>query len=387
MKPLLYYVENSNYDLFRLSYEEKQYLLELDREYNDICDMFRHDFETHDVQNLDEECEKFLAARAEGKKYFPQIRIPDPKFSTDGILPRAETLLRRFREFNCYLSKYYIELLEPMVKKIRWVIDPDKYAAWYIETCRSSLTPSHETYEAALKMLRENPYIETDDNDKTISAKEAVKEIQTHIDSLGYKWKVQLKSNMIPRMQVDANGHLNVKNTAKFSKTDIEGLKKHEVEGHVGRRYYGLCTGLYLFLYGLLLRNVLDEGLAIWNSLNKCEIPKPNIKFNIALKCIIAYWLPKKDFYEIFDLCKELVPNIPDKKLFSAIVRPKAELMDCSKLGGNGDQSYFEGYQIVKNMSKGQRSAILKYNIGPSHVSDIPNIRKFLEINKFKSLI
>ena len=74
--------------------------------------------------------------------------------------------------------------------------------------------------------------------------------------------------------------------------------------------------------------------------------------------------------------------------MYKNIIRFKRELGDCSIPGGNGeDMSYFCGYQIVKKMTDKERDDILKYNIGPDQIKDLPEIKKFLKINKFKSLI
>ena len=74
--------------------------------------------------------------------------------------------------------------------------------------------------------------------------------------------------------------------------------------------------------------------------------------------------------------------------IFKTILRFKREIVDCSIIGGNGDDmSYFVGYQIVKNMTDAERDDILKYNIGPDQIKDLPDIKKFLKLNKFESLI
>ena len=126
----------------------------------------------------------------------------------------------------------------------------------------------------------------------------------------------------------------------------------------------------------------------MWNSLNIVEEQKPNILFNIALKTIIAYKLNELDFYELFDYIHKLVPTVPESIIFKTIIRFKRELQDCSIIGGNGDDmSYFVGYQIVKNMTDSERDDILKYNIGPGQINDLPNIKKFFKFNKFKPLI
>lgn len=371
----------------KLNHEEKKKLLELDKEYGELVLMYRNDFNTKDISNMDSEFEKFMEARKKGEKYFPQIKlVGENKFYTDGILPRLKSLLVEFKNFNCFLSPYYIELIYAMIHTVEFSFDPKKHHLWY--TSYRGQTPSLENLEAARKMLKENPYEVVDESDRNISGEEAAKIIQDYIDELGYGWKVKLNDNMIPRMNVDINKTMNVKPTAKFSKTDIEGLKAHEVRGHIGRRYYGLKTGLNLFLMGLLWRNTLDEGLAIWNSLHQVEKVKPNVRFNIALKTIIAYYLDKKDFCELFDMVKQLAPNMPNKTIFATIVRFKRELQDCSLPGGNGDDmSYFCGYQIVRKMTDKQRDDILKWNIGPGQLEDLPLIKLFFKYNKFEPLI
>ena len=386
MKPLEQYINNTISPL-KLTKEQKRKLLNLDKEYGELVMMYRKDLNTKDVANMDEECEKFLNARKRGLKYFPYIKLTtDNGFYTDGILPRLKQLLVEFVHFDCFLSKYYIELIEDMIHTVEFTFDVKTKHKWY--TTYRAQTPSLENLKLAYEMLKENPYEEIDDSDRTINGKEAAKLIQAHIDKLGYKWEVKLNDKMIPRMNVDIDQTMNVNPNAMFSETDIEGLKAHEVEGHIGRRYYGLKTGLKLFLMGLKWRNTLDEGLAIWNSLHKVEKVKPNVRFNIALKTIIAYYLDKKDFCELFDMCKELAPNLPDKSLFANLIRFKRELQDCSLMGGNGDdQSYFCGYQIVKKMTDKERKDILKYNIGPDQIKDLPKIKEFFRVNKFKPLI
>lgn len=386
MKSLNQYINKTSSPL-KLTPEQKEKLLKLDEEYGELVMMYRKDLNTKDIANLQEECEKFLRARKRGLKYFPYVKLTtDNGFYTDGILPRLKQLLVEFLHFDCFLSKYYIELIEDMIRTVEFTFDIKGKYKWY--TTYRAQTPSLENLQLAYDMLRENPYEVIDDSDRTIGGKEAAKLIQAHIDKLGYKWKVKLNDKMIPRMNVDIDKTMNVNPNAKFSETDIEGLKAHEVEGHIGRRYYGLKTGLNLFLMGLRWRNTLDEGLAIWNSLHKVKKVKPNVKFNIALKTIITYYLDKKDFCELFDMCKELAPNLPDESLFANLIRFKREIQDCSLIGGNGDdQSYFCGYQIVKKMTDKERDDVLKWNIGPDQIKDLPKIKEFFRVNKFKPLI
>ena len=155
MKSLAEYI-NESLDALCLSTEDKNRLLELDREYGDIVDTFRHDRNDKDVLNMDEEFSKFIAARKRGMKYFPHIQLQPHKFATDGLLGRVERLIAEFQRFNCFLSKYYLELLEPMAYKIKHVLEPEKYYNWYVTY--QAQKPTYENYIAAKKMLAENPY-------------------------------------------------------------------------------------------------------------------------------------------------------------------------------------------------------------------------------------
>ena len=93
----------------KLNKEQKEKLLALDKEYGELVMMYRNDLNTKDIDNIEEEFEKFINARKRGLKYFPQIKLTtDNGFLTDGIMQRLKQLLVEFEKFNCFLSKYYI---------------------------------------------------------------------------------------------------------------------------------------------------------------------------------------------------------------------------------------------------------------------------------------
>lgn len=384
MKTLFDFIKESLNDNMKMSDEDKNKLLALDKLYADFNYHYRKDYNRKDLKNVDEEREKFLSARKSGIKYYPKFK-PFDNHMSHSLVEQGEYLLSEFNKLDCYLSKFYIEWLRLMIGRIKFFrreIGP----AWYIQNHKQ--TPNLENYYKAIDTLKNHPYEVVDESDRNISAKDAAKEIQKHIDKLGYEWDVELTEEIIPRMSVGMDKKMFIRKDATFSKDDIEGLKVHEVEGHIGRRYYGLKTGLELFHYGLIWNNDLDEGLAVWNSLNKVDKVKPNVYANIALKTIIAYQLDKMDFCELYDFCKSLAPEIEDEKLFDNFVRFKREVLDCSIKGGNGDdQSYFCGLQIVNGMNDSQRDDILKWNIGPGHINELPKIKQFFKENKFDSLI
>lgn len=382
MKTLRSYIKSSM--ITKLSAEDRKRLLELDAEFGDLIDCYRRDRNWKDVLNIDEEYEKFTNARKRGVKYYPQLKMHPNKFSENGLLNRLENLRREFMHFNCFLSKYYIDTISDFIVKVKYTMKKNENLpnTYFLDT-----PPSLEMYELALKTIKENPYEPIGEDERTIGAKEAMKDLQKHIDKLGYGWQIELSDELLPRMNVSTDKTMRIKSSAKFSAEDLEGLKKHEIEGHIGRRYYGMKTGLNLFLYGLYGRNILDEGLAVYNSLHLVKKPKKNILFNTALKTCVVYNLNKMDFCELFEYVRSLSHNIPDEDIFKIVVRAKREIMDMRLPGGwNDDSSYFVGYNIVKGLTDEQRDDILKYNIGPDQIKDIADIKEFFKLNKFEPL-
>lgn len=382
MQPLYEYIT------LYLNEFDKSKLIKYDKEYGRLMELYRKDRNWKDILNLEEEYNKFITAYNHGEQYFPVLEFNPCKFMEDHILEDMIKLRDKFLNFNCYLSRFYIENLNNYIFRVRYTIDkistnPGRY---YLGNNGYDFMVSEEQYNSALKTIKENPYQEIP-SDRNIDAETAAKEMQDHINMRGYNYSVEIHNNMLPRMNVNTNGIMRINKTAKFSKIDIDGLKAHEIDGHIGRRFYGYQTGLSLFIHGLNGRNVFDEGLAVWNSLNKVDKPKVNILFNSALKTILVYNSNLLNFYELFNLVKKLAPNFPDKKIFTVLLRLKREIINMSLPGSwPDDASYFCGYQMVKDMSDKERDDILKYNIGPDQLNDLPKIKKFFELNHFEPI-
>lgn len=381
-----YILESYENDYLKLSAEDKAKLIEMDREYGELFFMKRNDFNEKDILNLDEEKEKFFTHRKNGIKYCPIIKLGKCEYDTDGIIPRLKDLKTRFKNFKeCYLSKFYIECIDDLISWCQWFIDKknDPELSWY------GPKPSEAMYNLAIKTLKENKYQKPSSNERNINAKTAQKMIQKALDDLGYDFEAKIYDNMVPRMNVIPEKILRINKNAKFSDIDIEGLIEHEVKGHVGRRYYGYQTGLYLFVHGLTDRNYTDEGLAIWNSLNNVKKPKPNILFNIAFKCALCYHSGNMNFADLFDWAVDLLKDqdIDEETIFLTILRNKRELFDTKLLGGQThDAHYFIGYNFVNNLTDKDRDNLLKYNVGINAFNEIDTIKKFLSINKFEPI-
>lgn len=370
----------------KLTDEEKDKLVRLDAEYGRLQKLFRFSWNYNHPTNVDEQYDQFIEAYNNGIEFYPIFKtdkdIAALRECKDGFMRLAS----EFQKFNCFLSKYYIQRCLEFSRRAAFAINPKEHALWFVE--KMNQTPTQEETAIAKKLLQEHPYKKPDKAARNINAERALKFCKKKMEKYD-GFKVQIKQDMMPRMGVSTKElSLNISANAMFSDIDLAGLNAHEIRGHVARRYYAAKTGLWLMVFGLDEANDFDEGIAVYNSLHRVKIRKPNILFNISMKTYVASMIPNKSFYEIFDICHKEFPAIDTKVLFKTISRFKRELGDCSLLGGNGDdQSYLCGYLKVKDMTQKQRDELIRYNIGPKQLAELDDIKEFFAVNKFKPLI
>ena len=375
------FIAESN-SIYLLDAETKSKLLYLDEKYHKLIEKFRNKYVAKTVNNIKEEFKKFMSAHELGQKYYPQLDMDD----TDVDMKLYEDMKKLRDDFNditreCYIAKFYIEKLDAMMSSIKTREELEN------GTYEPGENPiDKELYQEALEVIKNNPYKKPDfKKDRTKDSEECLEAIEDALDELGYDFDVQIDNGMLPRMNVKM-GKVNINKTSKFSDEDIEGLIKHEIEGHVGRRFYGMKTGLWLFAYGTQSSSTFDEGLAVWNSLNKVKHKKDNVMFNIAMKTCISYLMFEMDFCDLFDWVKKKAPGMTDYTAFKTIIRPKRRNKDCSILGGEVMKTYFVGWKMIDEMDNKMRDDILHYNIGPDQLFELENIKEFLKVNKFKPL-
>ena len=368
--------------IFKMTDETKSILLTLDEKYHKLIEKFRTKYVAQSCVNIKDEFDKFINARNNGQKYFPQLEIENSEADM-GLLDKFEELKGEFANIKseCYIAKFYIEKIDSMINslEIRKDIDDGQYEP-------GENPVDKDLYDEALKCIKEHPYHKPDfKNDRVIDAEECKDEIEDAIDDLDFDFDVDIKSGMLPRMNVKM-GKVNINNKSTFSEEDIDGLIAHEIKGHVGRRFYGKETGLWLFAYGLDGSSTYDEGLAVWNSINLVKKKKDNIMFNIALKTCISYLMFEMDFCDLFDWVKKQAKEMTDYTAFKTIVRPRRRNKDCELKSGEPMTTYFKGFNLVDDMDKSTRDDILHYNIGPNQLFELENIKEFLRVNHFTKL-
>lgn len=392
MKDLKLMITEKFEDSLRLSTEQKQRLIELDKEFNELADIYEKEHIHYaNITNMDDAIESVLAAvKNNDKKFKLQLNYEDSKIENDDwcndFIEKINKLKINFIDLNCYLTKFYIYRINKIIEQIMFLnqYTKDEHVATKVKNY-----PSIRLYKEAVKIIKENPYVdkdelmEKDDDYKQVYTPEESKKIlQKEIDKYGYGWEVVIDKYMVPRMSVRPYREFRINAHNKFSKVDLESLKVHEVAVHVARKYNALQSGLYLFIHGLKGNNVYDEGLAIYNSLNKVEKPKPNILFYICMKIILLYHMHTENSISAFKTIKKLT-GLNDRKIALAIVRA-SRIYIYTPLGNySTDEDYLDGYLRVKDMSEEDRERLLEMPIGPDQLFELDTIKKFIKINKF----
>lgn len=374
----------------KLTPQQKQTLLELDREYGSLYKEFWYKWDRTDCKNMQEEFDKFISERKKGNKYYPQLQLVKDDLD-ESWLSKALTLKSKFSNFHSFISKYYIENINYMYNQVNMTLHKDDPYILLQYNSTMVLPVSDEDYEFAWELLKKHPY-EDVRKDQPYRGEDILPLMQSHMDKRGYGFKIELNPYMVARQNVEPhNKTLHIKTNGRFNDLDVESLRIHEIDIHVARRYWGYKTGLNLFADGLLYRNTLDEGLAINQSLhhNKFGV-KPNLEFEIAIKTVIGRHIMEKDFCELYDMLIDKLTTPQNKNIIEIIVfknicRFKRTLCDCSKIGGDshGETDYLCGYRMIHKMNKSQIKDLIQYNIGPGQIKDLPSIKKFLEVNVF----
>lgn len=391
MKNLSTYIKESYDNFLKLSESDKSKLLKLDLEYGELMLIARYETVCRQINNQDEEWEMFKEKHIEnGEKYFPVLEYDELKWKKYNLENRANSLIKKFNELNCPLSKYYIESLNNVLFQIDYLKNLESND--YEISLEKKYAFDDDLLNEAFDIIKNTDSYSIPNDpiyERNKTGKQIRKKIQKALDDLGFDWKIIVDNKMPPRMGVNPEKTFRIRETAKFSDVDVESLIAHEIKGHVQKRYNAYQTGLFLFVFGLPGKNVFDEGMAIWNTFNIIEHHKPYAMFSIAMSYICSYYVSKYDFCDAFDRLKELLEgkNVTDKRIFTQMLREKRATIRTDRLGyWKGDIDYFRGYKIIDEMTTDERKRIIKWNIGPSQYYEIDKFEKFVEMNNLKPI-
>ena len=108
------FITESN-SIFLMDNETKSKLLDLDKKYGKLIEKFRTRYVAQTVDNIKEEFDKFMRAKTNGQKYYPQLEIKDAS-SDMKMYDDFGKLFDEFEEIKnkCYISKFYLEKIHSM---------------------------------------------------------------------------------------------------------------------------------------------------------------------------------------------------------------------------------------------------------------------------------
>ncbi len=192
-----YFKLYEDYSLKKLSDSDRQTLLKLDEEYGRYFRHFWNTWNRYDCKNTVSEFEKFMAARKEGRDYYPQLKLVEDSIG-ESFLVWSNSLKEKFEDFDCYLSPMYIENIEYLIAFSIVTIRKGNKAALALHNRVLCPPVSAENYNAAWEMLKENPYKDIRESQPYRGA-DIMKSMQDYIDKRGYGYKVILDPYMVAR--------------------------------------------------------------------------------------------------------------------------------------------------------------------------------------------
>jgi hypothetical protein len=176
------------------------------------------------------------------------------------------------------------------------------------------------------------------------------------------------------------NGLIEINPNESFTSLDLKRLKVHEIGTHFMRYYNGHKFGRRILETGTKNYLETEEGLAAYMEELKGVSSKAQM-FIYAGRVIACYYAPKKSFYEIFKILKDL--NFRDSAAFAITFRVKRNLCDTSQKGGfTKDYVYFSGYNKVKDFHK--KNDIKDLFIGKVKIDDLKVLKRFVKENRDK---
>ena len=139
------------YTKYKLSKKEYDTLKELDNEFGEIFLKYWELCDQTDVANTFSEFKKFMLARKEHKKYFPQLKLVVDNFD-NAFAQKIKCMIHKFSLFNCYISKFYIEVLNEMLIEVMYCANRNNQA--YLKMYNATFSPgiTKEQYEDAKRI-------------------------------------------------------------------------------------------------------------------------------------------------------------------------------------------------------------------------------------------
>ncbi len=252
---------------------------------------------------------------------------------------------------------------------------------------------------ATLKKAAEFLTLESDKEEKTISAKKALHIINSEFIHYGFPYTLAERKMSATASVLASQRKLYLKEGYYLSPNYVKRLIVHEIGTHVLRAENGRNQPFRIFMQGFPNYLVTEEGLAAYNEERFGLLLKENLK-NYAARAIAVKMAQEGSFSKVYNHLRNF---FSDSWSFRLAARVKRGLIDTSKPGGvTRDYSYIEGYLKVKEyFAKAEEEKryaealrtlyVGKIGIEQIHVlKDVPGLvpPKYLPKNQtFKSLL
>ncbi len=335
--------------------------------------------------NLDQEKEKFFNALNKKEQYNPSF-IYIPKNSIYSYYSKNTTLATFKNEMNeifkeigtdslgLIFERKLLDLFDriELIKSVGTENFSQNSKGYYGEITRESKKYAKEILSKKIN-----------NNEKNILFLEAKKEMENALSKRKLKYKVIEK--ITPGSQVSVNvrtKEIMISKQVIFSKSQLDRLIAHEIEGHIYRYENGCAQPYKIFSRGLSKETLkTEEGIAVYIEQQKDINIDEQLK-QYAGRLIAVNTAQKYSFYETFE---EMKKYFSEEESFNLTLRAKRGTLDQNRGGAFfKDILYLQGYREIADFAKERDLNELYY--GRYSISDCPLVLDIDGLKKPKFL-
>lgn len=213
------------------------------------------------------------------------------------------------------------------------------------------------------------------EKEKIFTAEDFRTIIEEELLQYGLTWNIEMTNQMSARASVrSVDQNFKINKNARFSQTDIERLKIHEIGTHIFRSENGRQQPLKIFVTGIANYLPTEEGLATVMEEQSGYLDLYTLKM-YALRVIAIDIALRSSFYETY---QQLLPYVTRDVAYDIAQRVKRGLEDTVQPGGyTKDLVYLSGRQAVQKYNDAGGSLELLF-VGKIALEQVTDIQRLL---------
>jgi hypothetical protein len=290
--------------------------------------------------NLKEEKKKFFNSN----NYNPQFKYKP--INKDSLLSGKEELMRLGQIKGGFICKVLERKRSKLINKAEMILNRDNQnidcAYLWVDIDRS-------LEEKAIKIVK-NFYADVGEapNKKLLEKEEVIKKLKRFLKDYKADWKLVVSDEMTARSSLNGRT-LKLRKDLHFTRQQLEGMIRHEIETHQFRRLNGEKQGWNIFREGTAGYLIIGEALATLNKMFDREIKHLR---SVSLLYLGVLWGESFGFRKIFERFLEL--GVSPDQAYIHVARTKRGIKDTSQKGSfKRDLVYLQGVnkliQFIKN--------------------------------------